>query len=79
MVAKLEAIKQNFLSCDELEENNYLKEESKAGFLQALVYALVFKNVKISCRSLWITESILPLCIFSFQFLIYAQVGVPKC
>lgn len=50
MVAKLEAIKQNFLSCDELEENNYLKEESKAGFLQALVYALVFKNVKISCR-----------------------------
>lgn len=50
MVTILEAIKQSFLSCDELEENNYLKEESKAGTLQALLSMLDFKSMNNSCH-----------------------------
>lgn len=50
MVAILEAIKQSFLSCDELEENNYLKEDSKAGTLQALLSVLDFRSLNNSCN-----------------------------
>lgn len=46
----LEAIKQSFLSCYEVEEKNYLKEEGKAGILQALLSVLDFRNLNNSCN-----------------------------
>lgn len=62
MEAILEANKQNFLSCDEIEENNYLKEKSKARILQALLSMLDYKDESNSCNftPLWLAENILP-------------------
>lgn len=39
MVAILEAIKQGFLSFDELAENNYLKGEKSRNFPGVFIYA----------------------------------------
>lgn len=81
MVAILEAIKQKFLSCDELEENNCLKDESKAGILQALLSMLDYKDESNSCNftPLWLAENILPsLHFFSCNFLFILSFGVRK-
>lgn len=48
-VAILEAIKQSFPSCDELEENNYLKEDSKCGILLVLLSMPDFRSLNNSC------------------------------
>lgn len=48
MIAILQAIKQSSLSCDELEENNYLKEDSKCEILLVLLSVSDFRSLKWS-------------------------------
>lgn len=45
MIAILQVIKQSFPSCDELEENNYLKEDSKCGILLVLLSMPDFRSL----------------------------------
>lgn len=71
MVATLEAIKQSFLSCDELEENNYLKEESKAGTVQVLLSMVEFRTLNNSCNFSKITLDCWKHPSFSAVFLFY--------
>lgn len=73
--------KQNFLSCDEIEENNYLKEKSKARILQALLSMLDYKDESNSCNftPLWLAENIIPsLFFFLLFFLFILSFGVCK-
>lgn len=68
--------KQNFLSCDEIEENNYLKEKSKARILQALLSMLDYKDESNSCNftPLWLAENIIPsLFFFLLFFFVHTQ------
>lgn len=49
MTAILQAIKQSSPSCDELEENNDLKEDSKCGILSVLLSVSDFRSLIWSC------------------------------